>query len=49
MNHTRLHAQEAGPRIVRAAVAQSGQETEEQTNEVGMGGIQLLLPSPCDC
>lgn len=49
VNHTRLHSQEAGPRIVRAAIAQASQETEEQANKVGMAWVQLLHPSSTDC
>jgi hypothetical protein len=49
VNHTRLHSQEAGPRIIGAAVAQTSQETEEQTNQISMAGVQLLPPSSRDC
>lgn len=45
LSHTGLHAQEAGPGIVCAAIAKTGQEAEEQTHQVCIGRVEGLLPS----
>jgi hypothetical protein len=44
-SHTSLHAQETGPGIVCAAIAETRQEAEYQTHQVRVGRVQSLPPS----
>lgn len=46
VTHTRLHAQEARPGIVGAAITKTGQEAEKQTNQVRMSRVHVLHPAP---
>lgn len=43
---TGLHRQETGPRIVGAAVTESGSETKQKTDEIGIFDVHGLCP-PC--
>jgi hypothetical protein len=45
LSHTGLHAQEAGPGIVCAAIAETRQEAEQQTHQICIGRVQRLVPS----
>jgi hypothetical protein len=45
VSHTRLHGEETRPGIVGAAIAETGVQGEEQTDEVRVGGIDGLPPA----
>lgn len=41
---TGLHAQEAGPGIVGTAIAETSQKAQQETNEIGVRGVEVLRP-----
>lgn len=49
MERTCLHSQETGPGVVGTAVAETRQEAQQETDEVCMARVKVLLPVSCDC